>query len=103
MLQLKWIQQCVKQNKYYFSKHGDDERQNDNLLISEIEESILSGKVLEQYPDTGRGKSCLVIGFTRKGKPIHVICGRRGELLVIITIYIPVPPKFKNPYERGKR
>ena len=86
---------------YYFSRHGDKERQNDNLTIIEVEEAILNGMILEQYENTERGKSCLVIGFTNFGKPIHIVCGETDEELTIITVYIPSPPKFKNPYERG--
>jgi len=57
--------------------------------------------VIENYDDTGRGGSCLVVGFTNQGKPIHVVAGRRGCDLVVVTAYIPSPPEFKNPYERG--
>lgn len=103
MLNIKWIQDCIKKGKYYFSKHSDSERQNENLLITEMEETILSGRILEQYEDTGRGESCLVVGFTEKGKPVHIVCGKRGDDLVMITVYIPGPPKFKTPYERGEK
>lgn len=101
MLEIKWIQERIKNVKYYFSKHGDQERQSDNLTIAEVEEALLSGRILEQYPDTGRGESCLVAGFSEGGKPVHIVCGEREEWLVIITVYIPRPPKFKSPYERG--
>jgi hypothetical protein len=40
-------------------------------------------------------------GVYRRGKPVHVVCGAMGDWLVIVTVYIPTPPKFKNPYERG--
>ncbi|RLF63299.1 MAG: DUF4258 domain-containing protein [Thermoplasmata archaeon] len=101
MIEIEWIQTCVRNNQYYFSRHADQERQNDNLTIVEIEEALLSGMVIENYDDTGRGESCLVAGFTNQGKPIHVVAGRRGHDLVVVTAYIPTPPKFKNPYERG--
>jgi len=103
MFRVEWIQERVNKNEYYYSSHADQERQNDNLTIAEVEEAILSGRILEQYKDTGRGKSCLVAGFTDIGKPIHVVCGQRGERLVFITVYIPQPPKFKTPYERGEQ
>lgn len=101
MFNIEWIKNSVKNGKDYFSKHADQERQNDNLTLSEVKESLLNGIILEQYPDTGRGESCLVVGFTNDGKPIHIVCGERQEKLVIITVYIPLPPKFKNPYKRG--
>jgi len=95
------IWQKIKNEDYYFSQHGDDERKNDNLTITEIEEAILNGKILELYKDDKRGKSCLVVGFTNNGKPIHIVCGTNQNLLVIITVYIPTPPKFINPFQRG--
>ena len=126
MFTISWIQEKISQSDYYFSQHGDRERQNDNLSISEVEEALLQSRILEYYPDTGRGESCLVVGFTDDGKPIHVVCGRQRETgesrliaftsdgkpihavcgqqretLAIITLYIPSPPKFKNPFERG--
>jgi hypothetical protein len=101
MVRIDWIHRKVKTEKYYFSKHGDQERQNDNLTIQEIQEALLAGRILEHYADTGRGVSCLVVGFTNEGKPLHVVCGENGEWLVIVTVYIPTPPKFKTPYERG--
>jgi hypothetical protein len=101
MFEIDWIVEKAKSGQYYFSKHGDGERQNDNLTIAEVEEALLTGRILEQYPDTGRGESCLVVGFTKAGKPIHVVCGTRGERMSIVTVYIPTPPKFKNPFERG--
>ena len=101
MLRVEWIKECVNSSRYFYSKHGDVERQNDNLSIAEVEESLVQGSILEQYPDTGRGECCLVVGYTAKGKPIHVVCGKRGDSLVVITVYIPGPPKFKTPFERG--
>ncbi len=82
MYEIEWIQERVRKDEYYFSKHGDQERQNDNLTVTEIE---------------------LVAGFTDTGKPIHIICGERGNWVVVITVYIPRPPKFKTPYERGEK
>jgi hypothetical protein len=103
MFEIEWILERIRKAEYYFSKHGDQERQNDNLTIVEVNEALLGGRILEQYEDTGRGESCLVAGFTESGKPIHIVCGRRGDWLVIITVYIPRPPKFKTPYERGEK
>ncbi|MBI5190246.1 MAG: DUF4258 domain-containing protein [Nitrospirae bacterium] len=100
-MKIEWIIECIENGEYYFSRHGDQERQNDNLTISDVEEALLSGRILEQYNDTGRGKSCLVAGFTENGAPVHVVCGIRGDLMAVITVYIPKPPKFKSPYERG--
>ena len=101
MFDIVWIKSKIKDGDYYFSRHGDQERQNDNLTIAEIEEALLTGRILEQYEDTGRGESCLIAGFTTQGKPLHIVCGEIENRVVIITVYIPTPPKFTTPYERG--
>lgn len=98
---IDWIKQCVVDERYRYSRHGDKERQNDNLSLLEIEQALLNGRIIEQYPDTGRGESCLLVGFTDAGAPVHVVCASMGDWLIIVTVYIPTPPKFKNPYERG--
>lgn len=98
---INWIKHKIKNGEYHFSNHGDRERQFENLMISEIEESLLNGMILEKYEDTGRGASSLVVGFTQEGKPVHIVCGKFGNNLVIVTVYVPKPPKYKNPFERN--
>jgi len=103
MMDMAWIISKIKEDDYLLSEHADDERINDNLMLYEIEESVLNGLILESYPNDSRGSSCLVVGFTKVGKPIHVVCGKNGNLLIVITVYIPAPPKFKNPYQRSHK
>ena len=101
MIEIEWVKQAVRDKNYRYSKHGDQERQNDNLTLTEVAQALSNGRILEQYVDTGRGVSCLVVGFTDNGIPVHIVCGCMGEMLVVITVYIPTSPKFTNPFERG--
>lgn len=54
---LKQIKHQITNGDFYLSNHADKERQNDNLLIDEIVESINNGIILESYEDTGRGEA----------------------------------------------
>ncbi len=69
------------------------------MTFDQIEKALMAGEILESYSDTGRGESCLIVGFSQD-IPIHVVCGERGEDIVIITIYVPKPPKFSDPWTR---
>ena len=95
------IRRSVRESQYYYTHHADIERRADGLTFAEIDEALLNGQILEQYPDTGRGESCLVVGFAGD-KPVHIVCGRRGEWLALITVYIPRRPKFIDPWTRGR-
>lgn len=89
---------CPALSLFAARRQGAAERR---LTLIEVEQALLTGRILEQYSDTGRGESCLVAGFSDAGRPVHVVCGRMGEWMVVVTVYVPTPPKFKNPFERG--
>ncbi len=91
----------VKRRELSFSNHGEEERMDEGLMASEVIDAILNGELLEYYPDTGRGESCLILGFVND-KPIHVVTGWRGENIVIITVYIPRMPYFRDPRTRAE-
>jgi hypothetical protein len=94
------IKAKVRANQYVYTQHAELEVRADNLTFAEVEEALLSGQVLEQYPDTGRGESCLVVGFAAD-LPLHIVCGWRGVKVALITVYVPRPPKFVDPWTRG--
>lgn len=95
------IKERVLRKRYVYSSHADEERQNENLTVAQVAEALRSGDIIEQYANSGRGESCLVVGFAEDGTPIHIVCGWRGEDLAIITVYIPKPPAFVDPWTRG--
>jgi hypothetical protein len=100
-MDIEKIKEKVRDLEYVYSLHADIERRSDELTFHQIENALLEGEILEQYPDTGRGESCLVLGFF-DDIPIHIVCGWRGPQIVIVTVYVPKPPKFIDPWKRGK-
>jgi hypothetical protein len=101
-MDIEQIKEKVRNNQYMYSYHAELERKADQLTFAQVEAALLNGRVLEQYADTGRGESCLIVGFADEN-PIHAVCGWRGEKIVLITVYIPRPPKFINPWTRGEK
>ncbi len=101
-MDIEEIKAKVRANKYVYSFHAEIERRADELTFAQVEEALLSGEILEQYPDTGRGESCLIVGFAGD-VPVHVVCGWRGEKVSLITVYVPRPPKFIDPWTRGEK
>jgi len=99
-MDIEEIKRKVRENQYVYSHHAEMERRVEGLTFFQVEEALLKGKILEEYPDVGRGESCLVVGFSGE-TPIHAVCGWRGEKVVLITLYVPRPPKFIDPWTRG--
>jgi hypothetical protein len=100
-VEINTIQAKVSAGEYVYSRHADNERKNEHLTFRQVKEAILSGTMLEHYPDTGRGETCLVVGASGN-TPIHVVCGWHGEKIVLVTVYIPNLPKFTDPWTRAR-
>jgi len=93
----------IKEQSYDISIHADDERIADELTVSQVEIALLNCKIIEQYLDDPRGESCLAVGFTPERIPIHAVCGKNPSgHLILITVYIPTMPKWRDPYTRNR-
>jgi hypothetical protein len=58
-----------------------------------MDEAISGGsEIIEDYPEDKYGPSCLILGFTKTGRPLHIQCSYPSRLLIkIITLYEPDP------------
>ena len=96
-----FIKERVQSEEYDLSIHAHNERQEEQITVEEIEKVLLKGAIIEKYPNDPRGESCLVAGITFT-KPLHVVCGKRGKRLLIITTYRPKPPVWIDYKTRVK-
>jgi hypothetical protein len=97
-----WIRKRANKNEFQLTGHAHKERQEEVIKTKEIREALMKGEILENYPDDPRGPSCLVLGYSGD-RVIHVVCGRtKGDWLLVITVYIPRPPKWINERTRAK-
>jgi hypothetical protein len=98
-----FIHDEIEGQNYEISLHADDERIADGLTMSQLEFALLDCQIIEQYPDDPRGESCLALGFTPEETPIHIVCGKNpSEHLILITVYIPTMPKWRDAYTRNR-
>ena len=89
------IRAKVQAGQFEFSKHAVDRSILRRISVQELREAIASGEVIEDYPEDKYGPSCLVLGFTQAGRPLHIQCSYPSRPLVkIITLYEPDPDKW---------
>ena len=75
----------------------------ENIKLYEIQEAITTGEIIENYPEYQRGPCCLLNGITKSGRNLHIICTTIYPILIIITVYIPKPPKWITPTKRREK
>jgi len=102
---LQIAKEKAKTGKIELSDHAADEAFDEAITVKDIRQALSHNKktqVLEPYPDDPRGPSCLFVGPAEDGRWIHVVAGGFArERLIIITVYRPEPPKWKDPFTRG--
>ena len=84
------IRRKIARNQFEFSQHATDRTILRHISVRELHEVIATGEIIEDYPDDKYGPSCLIFGFTRGGRPLHIQCSYPSRPLVkIITLYVP--------------
>lgn len=72
-MNIEKIRDKVEREEYEISFHAEKERYAEGIMISDLENAIQAGEMLEDYVDDPRGPSCLVLGYSQN-KPIHIVC-----------------------------
>lgn len=76
-----------------YSKHGRKRLLEGGYSIEEVRLALSEGEIIEEYPDTGRGRSHLVLDWI-DDRPIHVVAANKTPAqeqpyTLIVTVYDP--------------
>lgn len=89
------FRQKLQNNQFRLSQHAETEKQKDRITYREIDEAFEKIDLIEDYPNDPRGHSCLLLGFTSEGNPLHFVCGDLDkERILFITMYRPKPEEW---------
>ncbi len=92
----------VTLGRYRYTIHGTQQRIARRLKREDIEQAILKGEIIEDYPEHHYGPACLLMGVTKKGKVLHVLCGLE-PVVTIITVYEPDPNEWESNWKVRKK
>jgi len=92
---LRGIQARVSAGDYRFTLHAGDRATRRHISVKDIGDALQSqrAEVIENYPEDPRGPSCLIVGFTAEGRPLHVQCTYPPNV-AIVTAYEPNPEEW---------
>ncbi len=92
---LKKIRHAISTDGYDVTDHALDEMLADDLLVSDLEQAILNGKIARTETDDPRGPRYTVIGPSAEGTRLVGTVGRFTETgkYLIITAYEVTEPE----------
>jgi hypothetical protein len=89
------IAEFIRRKNYRITTHAVQKMAECNVQVHEVEEAILSGELIEEYPRDKYSPSGLIFGRTLKNRPIHIVCSLPPKVW-IITVYEPDPREWIN-------
>jgi hypothetical protein len=90
MKTLATLRQQLSQGAFEFSRHAFRRAIERNISEAEIRQAGADAEIIEDYPDDKYAPSCLLLGFTENGRPLHIQVSYIDAALVkIITVYEP--------------
>lgn len=89
------IQEYIERGHYKFSDHAVKRMIKRSIDRHEVEAVILTGEIIEEYPDDKYSPSCLIYGRTQSGSALHVQASF-PPLVVIVMTYEPDPEEWIN-------
>ena len=72
------------------------------ILIDDVISCIMTGEIIEEYPNDYPYPSCLTLGNLNTKCPLHVVVGSNHEQLWIITAYYPSSDKWESDLKTRK-
>jgi hypothetical protein len=103
---LALVQELLRKGEYRISRHGYRELAADDILLDEVLVGIESAVVVEDYPDSRKEPSVLVLQRDRSGLPVHVMWGVPkidGTPAVLVTAYRPTPDLWSPDSMKRKK
>ena len=99
----KQIQQAIRTRDINVSRHALREAIAEDISVDEVRQALLSGMIIEDYPEHRRGPCCLVYGQTDAGRDLHVVITSTLLPVLVITVYELRAPFWTTPVTRGNQ
>lgn len=83
-------------------QHSSERCRQRGIKKCDIRNAVMTGEIIEQYPDDFPFPSCLIRGFSSKDSIIHVVMSDEGTGSRIITAYFPDAEKWDDDFRIRK-
>ena len=104
MEELEQIKKLCILRKIQFTDHALKRAVERNIdLENDIVAALLSGEIIEEYPNDYPYKSYLILGITIKKMHLHVVCSIGEDVLWIITEYFPNNDEWEDDLKTRKK
>ena len=86
---LSQFKECIRENRYIVTLHGEEEIDEDELSIFDVERAVLTGVIIERQKDSEKGEWKYIIRGQAIDTSMIAIVTKLSPTnkMVIITVY----------------
>ena len=93
MMTIGQVQDRIRAGDYRISDHAVKRMIQKSIGRHEVDDALLPGKIIDEYPDDKYSPSCLIDGSTSDGKDLYIQVWLPPQV-VVITTYDPDPEEW---------
>ncbi len=95
-MNIEELRNSIEADQLRITDHAEEEMANDQLTLEAVLVATTSGRIIEDYPADHPLPSCLVLGFTEEGTPLHSVWAydENTGRSVLVTVYRPDPVRW---------
>lgn len=96
MININNIRSYYEKERVIITVHAQERLRQRGIRAKDVKNCIMTGEIIEQYPDDFPYPSCLIFGYSVEEKILHVVASDEGTGSRIVTAYFPDNIKFEN-------
>lgn len=86
----------------FMTNHAAERCRESGILAKDIKSAVMTGEIIEDYPNDFPFPSCLICGTTIDEKKLHVCVCDCGNSCKVITAYVPSAEKWGSDFKTRK-
>ena len=84
------------------TRHGQKRMEQRNITLDDVISAIRSGEIIEEYPEDFPFPSCLILGKSIFGRPLHMVVSLENSQIYLITAYFPNSDEWESDMRTRK-
>lgn len=100
---LNYIRRSFSNHRFDYSEHAYLRSLERDISFDEIIEIVENCIIIENYPYDKYLPTCLILGFTKYNRPLHIqVTTDTSTVMKIVTLYQPEEDKWINNFKERK-
>jgi hypothetical protein len=102
LIDIERIREYYNNGAVYTTGHADLRFRQRGIKAKDIRNVVMTGEIIEQYPNDKPFPSCLIMGKSVSGRVIHTVISDEGSCSGFITAYYPDEDIWEDDYKTRK-